>query len=93
MLAGHRLGAVHGEGDLVGVKVGDEVHHGGEGQRQYHPILPAKVLAKEHQQQRQRGQEERSLECVSHNSFGSTYFIGCCATHRDADRSDLGKLC
>jgi len=66
LLARHRLRLVHGQCDLVGVKIGDEVHHGGKSQRQQHPILPAKVAAKEHQQQRKRGQQEGGLECISH---------------------------
>ena len=70
-LARDGLSAVHGERDLVGVEVGDEVHDGGEGQSEEHPVLAAEGTANEHQKQRHRGQKERGLKCVSHNFCGT----------------------
>ena len=71
LLARDRLRAIHGQRDLVGEEIRNEIHDRGEGQRQQHSVLSTEGAAHEHQQQRQRGQQKRGLECVSHN-FGGT---------------------
>src|ERR1700687_831410 len=74
LLAGHGLGPGHGQRDLVGIEVRDEVHDGGEHWRQEHSVLTAEGAANKHQQQRERGQQECGLECISHN-LGETILL------------------
>jgi hypothetical protein len=56
LLARDRASPVHGERDLVGEEVGDEIHHSGQNQRQKHALLAPESPADEHQQQSQSGQ-------------------------------------
>src|SRR5260370_253745 len=55
-------------------------------------ILAVEILAKEHQQQRKPGQQERGLECISHNRIWIELFIGCYAPRSDAVRSRFRKM-
>src|SRR5262249_16488339 len=41
LLARDRLRTIHGQGNLVGIEVRDEVHYHGECQRNEHPVLTA----------------------------------------------------
>src|ERR1017187_9274460 len=41
----NRLGAIGGERNLVGEKVGNKIHDGGEAERHQHSALPAKSTA------------------------------------------------
>src|SRR5215472_2755213 len=61
------LSAIHGQSDLVGIEVGDEVHDDGNEQRQEHSALAAEIASDEHQKQRQSGEQERGLKSVSHS--------------------------
>ena len=71
VLTADGLGAVGGERDLVGEKVSHEIHDRGESERHQHSVLAAESAANEHQEQRESSQQERGLECISHNRFNS----------------------
>ncbi len=67
IIAADRLGAISGERDLVGEKIGNEIHDGGEGERHQHPVLPAESAAGQHEQQRHAGEQECGFEYVAHD--------------------------
>ena len=49
-----RLCAIHRKRNLVRIEIRDEVHDGGQSQRQQHAVLASENTADEHQQQRER---------------------------------------
>ena len=67
IFAADGLGAIGGERDLVGEKVGNEIQDGGEGQRHQHSVLAAESAPGQHEQQRHGGEQERGFEYVAHN--------------------------
>ena len=75
LLARDWLCAIHGKSNLVGEKIRNEVHDNGEGQCQEHSVLTAERATDEHQQQRKGGQEESSLESVSHRFVALSYWM------------------
>jgi hypothetical protein len=67
LLARDRLGTVHSQRDLVGIKIRHEVHHGGKDEGDDHAVIAAEDAADEHQEQRQQREQKCGLEGVSHN--------------------------
>ena len=66
IFAADGLGAIGGERDLVGEKVGNEIQDGGENQRYQHSALPAEGATGQHQQQRHDGKQKSGLEYIAH---------------------------
>ena len=67
LFARNWLRAIHGQSDFVRIKIRDEVHDDGDGQRQEHSVLAAEGASDEHQKQRESGQQERGLKGISHS--------------------------
>src|SRR5208282_6339690 len=67
IIAAYGLGAIGGERDLVGEKIGNEIHDGGKDERYQHSVLASKSAASQHEQQRHGGQQEGGFEYVAHN--------------------------
>ncbi len=66
-----RPGAVHGQDDLVGEPVGAQVHDHGHDEGQEHALLPTQRSADEHEQHRQRRQQDTGFHEVAHGSAAS----------------------